>query len=50
MKVNPLGVKQSEPEASEHLFHLTRVKSIQSELEMVLRPLPIAAPPDVAVR
>jgi hypothetical protein len=50
MKVNPLGVKQSAPEASEQVFHFTRVKSIQLKLASVFRPLPIPAVPDVAVR
>lgn len=50
MNVNPFGVKQSAPDASEHVSHFSRAKSIQSKLDNVLRPLPIAAPPEVAVR
>jgi len=50
MKVKPLGVRQSDPEASEHVAHFTRVKSIQSKFERVFKPLPMRAPPDVAVR
>ena len=50
MNVKPFGVKQSEPDASEHVPHFTRVKSIQSKFDRVLRPDPKTAPPEVAVR
>ena len=50
MKVNPFGVKQSSPDASEHWFHSMRSKSIQSKLDRVFRPDPKGTPPLVAVR
>jgi hypothetical protein len=49
MKVKPFGVRQSAPDASEHLSHLTRRKSTQLKLDRVLRPDPNGTPPDVAV-
>lgn len=50
MNVKPFGVKQSEEEASEQVFHFFLVKLIQSKLERVFKPLPKGTPPDVAVR
>jgi hypothetical protein len=50
MNVNPFGVKQSAPEASEQVAHFVRVKSTQGKLASVFKPLPIPAPPEVAVR
>ena len=50
MNVKPFGVKQSAPDASEHVPHFSRAKSIQSKFDNVLSPEPIAAPPEVAVR
>jgi len=50
INVNPLGVRQLSPEASEQVSHFTRVKSMHPKLARVLRPLPIPAVPDVAVQ
>jgi hypothetical protein len=50
MKVDPFKVKKSAPDASEQVFHFTRVKSIQSKFAIVLSPEPIIASPEVAVR
>lgn len=50
MNVNPLGVRQSAPEAFEHTSHFALEKLIHGKLESVFRPDPIAAPPDVGVR
>ena len=50
MNVKPFGVKQSAPDALEHLAHLTLAKSTHSKFARVFRPEPNGTPPLVGVR